>query len=101
MRVGGQRRAQLVAGADLELVVNVAQVVLDRLRAEVQAPGRLARGRALGESQRDLKLLRSQLTAITFVAHSRRLARSLQLSQGPLGPRRRAQFVEAFQGCSE
>ena len=39
-----QGRAQVVAGANLELVVDMAQVVFDRLRAQVQLGRRLARG---------------------------------------------------------
>ena len=59
--IGIQGGRQLGPRVDPELLVDVAQVILDRLRTEEQ----LARGRpggeALTEQQRDLDLLRGEL----------------------------------------
>ena len=52
---------ELAAGADGELAVDVAQVVLDGLRAEEERGRGLAGRPAVGQQQRDLQLLRRQL----------------------------------------
>ena len=83
------RLAQLLAGVDPELLVDVAQVVLDGLRAEEDRRGRLARRPALREQLRDLQLLRGELVERAGVAPpgaSRPVAASSAL--GLVGPRR-------------
>src|SRR5256885_1621515 len=88
---------QFFAGADLQLVIDVTEVVLDGLRAQVE-PGRgLARGRSFGKRQRDLKLLWCQLATVGVVADACGLAACLELGRGSLRPGRRAQPVERLE----
>src|SRR5256714_1762175 len=67
-----QRGAQLLARADLQLVVHVAQVVFDRLRAQIEPRRRLAGGQSLRQSHRHLQLLWCELPAIAVVPDPRR-----------------------------
>ena len=84
--LGGQRLGELLARVDVELQVDVAQVVLDRLRAEEQRGGGLPRGLAAGQQQRDLQLLRGQLVDRARVAPPQRLAGRRELGCGPARP---------------
>ena len=84
-----------------ELAVDVAQVVVDGLRAEEQLRRRLARRVALGEHERDLELARRQLVERARVALARRLAGGEQLGPGALRPRRRAELVEGVDGAAQ
>src|SRR5581483_4438628 len=91
------RGSQLVAGPHLELVVDVAEVVFDRLRAQVETRGRLARRRAFGQRHRNLQLLRRQLLPVRVLADAGRLTARLELGQGALRPGGRAELVEGLQ----
>src|SRR5215472_2897657 len=88
---------QLFARPHLELVIHVAEVVLDGLRAEVEPSRGLARRRSLGERHRHLELLRGELLPVAIVPHARALAARLKLGKGALGPRRSAELVERLQ----
>ena len=97
----GQRLRQLVAGVDAELLVDVAQVVLDGLRAEEQRgrgfPGRLARG----EQQRDLQFLRRQLLQRAGVPPPEGLAGRGELGAGPVGPGTGVEVIERVRRRAE
>lgn len=56
-------RASSVRERTPELAVDVAEMRLDRLRADEQLGGRFAVGRALGDNDRDLQLLWGELVA--------------------------------------
>src|SRR3954454_25396647 len=58
-----ERVGQLGAVAHVELAVDVAEVELDRLRAQEQRVGDALIRPALGDQHRDLQLLRGQLVA--------------------------------------
>ena len=77
---------ELLARVDPELQVDVAQVVLDRLGAEEQSGGRLARRPARREHHRDLELLGCQLLDRVGLAAAERLTGRLQFGAGPLEP---------------
>src|SRR4051794_25508614 len=84
------------AGADAELAVDVAQVVLDRLRAEEHRRRRLARRPPAGEEERDLELLRRELIQRRRIAPACGLARRAELGACQVRPRRRAERVECL-----
>src|SRR5205823_3575350 len=100
-RVRRQRGPKLFTRTDLELVVDMAQVVLDGLGTQVEPSRRLLRGRAFGQGERHLQLLRRELLAITVVAHARRLAAGVELGHRPLRPGRRAELVERLEGRAQ
>jgi hypothetical protein len=56
-RVGGQRLVELAAGGDGELGEDLAQVVLDRARADEQPGADLRVGQTVAGQPRDLRLL--------------------------------------------
>ena len=86
---------------DAELAVGVAQVVLDRLRAEEHGCRGFARGPAAGEEERDLELLRGQAAEPARVARSDALTRRGELGAGGPGPRRGAEIVEDVERASQ
>src|SRR5215469_14477021 len=93
VRVAGQDAVELAAGADAELGEDLAQVVLDRARADEQSRADLRVGKTLAGQPRDLGLLGGQ--RITGLAGSRSgglrgaladgLAGGQQLAAGALG----------------
>ena len=85
---------ELLARVDPELQVDVAQVVLDRLGAQEQRRGGLARGPAGGEHQGDLQLLGCQLVDRVGLTAAKRLAGRLELGPCPLGPRLSVECAE-------
>src|SRR2546423_10240403 len=93
----GQRPRELVARPDAELPIDVPQVVLDRLRAEEEPRGGLARRAAAGEEQRDLELLGCQVSERAGVAAPRRFTGGRQLGARKLRPRRRSKPVEELE----
>ena len=79
----------------------MAQVILDRLRAQVE-PGRgLARGCAFCQCDRDLKLLGCQLLTVAVITYSRGFSAGLELGHGPFSPRRRAELIESLQSRTQ
>ena len=88
------RVRQLGAGAHPELQVHVAQVVLDRLRAEEQRGGGLPRGPPAGEHAGDLQLLRRQVVEAGGAAALGGLAGGAQLGGRLVGPRDGAEPLE-------
>src|SRR3954471_18125061 len=85
---------ELVAGVDVELHVDVAEVVLDRLGAEEQRRGGLARRLARGEQEPDLQLLGRERVDRAWLAPAQRLARGRELRAGAVGPRPRVEALE-------
>src|SRR5215208_6146635 len=85
---------QLCSGAEADLAEDLAQVVVDRARAEVELCGNLAVGHAGGDEPRDLQLLRGELVERRGVAPPGRLAGGAQLRPGALLQRRCADLVE-------
>ena len=90
----GQRRAELPAGADAELGEHLAQVPLDRARAEEQLGADLRVREPVGRQPRDLRLLRRQLVERLDGALAHRLAGGQQLAAGALGERLHAHLGE-------
>ena len=88
---------ELRAAADVELAVDLAEVVLDRLRREEQRGRHLAVRHALRDEERDLQLVRRQPRAGRLRAPPRRRARRAQLRHRALAPRRRAEPLERRQ----
>src|SRR3954467_8512561 len=86
---GRDRRGELLPGGDAELAVHVAQVVLDRLRAEKQRRRSLACGAPFGEEDGDLELLRREVVEGARIAATGGLAGGCQLGARKLGPRSR------------
>ena len=79
-------------GSDAELAVDVAQVVLDGLRAEEQRRGGLARRPAARPAARDLQLLRRQVGRASPASRRRAVSPVARSSaRGPVGPRRGAE----------
>src|SRR5262245_25545894 len=72
---------------DAELREDLAQVVLDRARAEEELSGDVLVGVTLADEPRDLQLLRCQVGERARVAPPRGLARCSELGPGALGPR--------------
>ena len=77
---------QLRARGDAELREHLAQVVLDRLRADEQLRGDALVGGALADQPRDLQLLRGELGQRADVALAGGLAGRPQLAPRALGP---------------
>src|SRR3712207_3853203 len=84
--LSAQERGQLGAPAEVELAVDLAQVVLDGLRAHEQRRGRLLVRRALGHDHRDLQLVRREHLGDRQAPAARRRAAGPQLRPGALGP---------------
>src|SRR5262249_47750396 len=74
------------AGRDPQLREDLAQVVVDRARAEEELCPDLAVGQAVGGEARDLQLLRSELAERRRVPLACGLAAPAQLHAGPLLP---------------
>jgi hypothetical protein len=92
---------ELVAGVDPQFLVDVAEVVFDRLRAEEQRGRRLPCRFSRCEQERNLQLLRRQ-----FVDHARlpppaSLARGRELGTGPIGPGAGVEALEHINGGAE
>src|SRR5579863_6940006 len=83
--VVGQRLLELVAGADLKLREDLAQVVFDRTGAEEQPGGDFRVGQADAGQPGDLGLLRGELVARIDVVLAGGLARGGQLAAGSPG----------------
>src|ERR1035438_530578 len=81
----GQRRAELLAGADSELSEHLAQVPLHRARTEEQLGPDLRVRLPAGSQARDLHLLRGQLVERLDRALTHCLAGGQQLAAGALG----------------
>src|SRR5262245_15303040 len=78
LRAQAQPR-QVGARRDGELGEDLAQVVVDRARAEVELPADLAVGQTVGDEARYLELLRRELAEARGVALARGLAARSQL----------------------
>src|SRR5713101_222710 len=85
---GGTRelRAQLTARRDAQLAVDVAQVVLDGLRADEQSFCDLSIARSLAHGQRDLQLLRRKPVGTGKGARSQANPGGLQLVVSACSP---------------
>src|SRR5215475_9510267 len=83
----GQRRPELPARGDTELREHVAQVPLDRARADEELRADLRIRQAVAGEPGDLLLLRRELLVRAGDALARLLARSQQLAVGSLGER--------------
>src|SRR6185436_19752901 len=92
---------ELGARGQAELAEHLAQVVVDRARAEVELCGDLAVGHAGGDESGDLQLLWGQLVERRGVAPPGRLAGGAQLGLGALLPRRQADLVEEVGGPAQ
>src|SRR3954463_15398763 len=79
-----QLSRKLLARVDPELPVDVAEVVLDGLRAQEQLGRRLARGVPVGEEHADLELLRGELVEARRVAPTCALAGGKEFRVGAL-----------------
>src|SRR4051794_4171919 len=79
--------SQLPAGTDAELAEHVAQMPLDRPRAEEELRPDLRVRQPIGSKQRDLPLLRGQLVAGLDGPPPHLLAGGLKLPPGSLGQR--------------
>src|SRR4051794_21579516 len=89
-----ERLRELLPRVDRELAIRVAEVVLDRLRAEEERRRGLPRRPSLGEQERDLELLRRQLVERARLPAPGRLAGRGQLRPRELRPRRGTEVVE-------
>ena len=85
---------EFLAGVDVELLVDVAEVVIDRLGTQEQRRRRLSDGYATGELERDPQFLGCWLVNRGWVAPSQRLAGGGELDPRALGPRSRTQLLE-------
>src|SRR5262249_39988988 len=104
LSVGGprlERCPELVAGVDVQLPIDVAEVVLDRLGAEEERGCRLARRPAGRAGEGGLELLRRPLGGTAGIAAPRRLARRREFRAGELRPRRRPEQVERVERRAE
>src|SRR5262249_23468986 len=97
----GQCPPQILARVDAELLVDVAQVVFDRLRAQKQGRCGLAGRLTCGEQQRDLELLRRQLVDGGRFAAAECLAAGLNLAVCSLCPRTRVEALKGLHGHPE
>src|SRR5580698_10668094 len=82
-----QRRPELPARGDTELGEHVAQVPLDRARADEQLRADLRVRQAVAGQPGDLLLLRRELVARVGASLAHLLARGEQLAAGALGER--------------
>src|SRR5580704_11441911 len=85
--VPGQRRPELPARGDTELGEHVAQVPLDRARADEQLRADLRVRQAVAGQPGDLLLLRRELVARVGASLAHLLARREELAAGALGER--------------
>src|SRR5260221_13870492 len=109
VRVAGQDAVELAAGADAELGEDLAQVVLDRARADEQPGADLRVGQPLPGQPRDLSLLGGQ--RMTGLAGWRAgglrgaladgLAGGPQLAAGALGERPGSHRLEHLAGGAQ
>ena len=77
-----------------ELAEDLAQVIVDRARAEEQLCRDLAVGHAFGHETGDLQLLRGELVERRRVAPPGRLAGRAEFGRGALLPGRRPDLAE-------
>src|SRR3954452_23496261 len=89
-----ERSPELVTRVDRKLPIDVAQVVLDCLRAEEQGGRGFARRAPVGQQQRHLQLLGRQLAETARVAAAGGLAGRSQFCAGELAPWTRCESVE-------
>src|SRR3954453_18158327 len=90
-----ERVSELAARADVELAEDLAQVVLDRSRADEQLGADLRVRLPVARHAGDLRLLRRQHVARVRVTPARGLAGGLQLAAGALGERLSSAAAEA------
>jgi hypothetical protein len=88
---------QFRPGSDAKLGEDLAQVVVDRTRTEVEPCGDVPVGQALGDKPGDLEFLRCQLVQRGGIAFARGLAGSPQFGFGAFLPENGAEPVEQFQ----
>src|SRR5207302_9804273 len=74
-----------------------AQVILDRLRAQVESRGGFPSRGAVRQGECNLQFLRRQLLSVALIPNPRRFPAGLQLRHRPLCPRRGAELVERLQ----
>src|SRR4051812_40978252 len=86
-RLAGKHAVELVARADPELREDLAEVVLDRPRADEEPSADLVIGEAFAREPRDLQLLGGQILARLGRAPARPLARGQQLTRHALRER--------------
>ena len=97
-----ERRArELGSPGDPELGEHVAQMRVDRARRQVQGAPRPPCWKSLADELCDLQLLRRELRERRRVALVRGLSRCAQLGPRPVGPRRRAERLEALDGQAQ
>src|SRR5215216_3003198 len=89
---------ELGARGDAELREDLAQVVVDRARAEEQPRRHLLVGGALGDEAHDLNLLRRELVDCARAARAGGLAARSQLDARALGPGGGAQTFKSVAG---
>src|SRR5207302_2436271 len=89
-----QHGRELLPRPDLELVVDVAKVVFDRLWAYVQLRRGLAGRPPFGQREGHLELLGCQRMAGVVVTHAGRLPACDQLGEGPRRPGAGAEATE-------
>jgi len=92
---------QAGAPGDAELLVNLAQVVVDGGRAEEQPGGDVPVGCSLRRQPGDLGLLRGEPRAVLFGALHNVLAGGGQFGAGPLGEPAGAHPLETLKGSAE
>src|SRR5262245_35590173 len=84
-RPGGQRRPELPARADVELLEDVPQVPFDGARTEEELRSDLGIRVSIARERRDLRLLRGELRARVVCPLARRRAGREQLAGGTAG----------------
>src|SRR5579859_3184828 len=92
--VAGQNAVELATRADAELGEHLAQVVLDRARADKQPGADLRVGQPVPGQPRNLGLLRGQLRGGLDGRLAGDLAGGCQLAPGPLGERTDAHSLQ-------
>src|SRR5438105_4147271 len=100
-RVTGQDAVELAARADVELHEDLAQVVLDRARADEQPGADLRIREPVAGEPRDLGLLGGELVARLDGAFAGRLAGGQELAPGPLGEPLHAHRVQHLVGDAQ
>src|SRR5690242_19164117 len=102
IQVAWRNAAELAARADVELGEDLAQVVLDRARAEKQPGADLRVREALAGQPGDLGLLRGQVECGGYDASAGRgLAGGLQLAPGPGRERRHPHRIQHAVGRAQ